>query len=203
MNKLHIEEGHKGLNSLRKYLLMKMIYIEGCTFITDYVVKNCTTCNKKRGIPFKSDQPKQIITYYPKQRYIMDLTELPKDLLKEKEEKFYLFNIIDHFSKFGMSFLLENKEAKTILHYLEFALECYGMPEEIGSDNGREFKNKIMENYLAKNEIKIIHGMPYNPHSPGVVERFHQTTKDLLYSKYTENTKLFKIKEALEIVIKK
>ena len=40
-----------------------------------------------------------------------------------------------------MSFLLENKEAKTILHYLEFALECYGMPEEIGSDNGREFKN--------------------------------------------------------------
>ena len=89
------------------------------------------------------------------------------------------------------------------MHYLEFALECYGMPEEIGSDNGREFKNKIMENYLAKNEIKIIHGMPYNPHSPGVVERFHQTTKDLLYSKYTENTKLFKIKEALEIVIKK
>ena len=71
----------------------------------------------------------------------MDLTELPKDLLKEKEEKFDLFNIIDHFSKFGMSFLLENKEAKTILHYLEFALECYGMPEEIGSDNGREFKN--------------------------------------------------------------
>ena len=57
-------------------------------------------------------------------------------------------------------FLLENKEAKIILHYLEFALECYGIPEEIGSDNSREFKNKIIENYLAKKEIKIIHSMP-------------------------------------------
>ena len=102
-------------------------------------------------------------------------------------------NIIDHFSKFGISFLLENKEAKIILHYLELALEYYGMPEEIGKDNGKEFKNINIENYLAKKEIKIIHGISYNPHSQGVVERFHQTIKDMLYSKYAE----------LEIVVKK
>ena len=43
----------------------------------------------------------------------MDLTELPIEL-KSNCEYNYLFNIIDHFSKFGISIPLINKEAKTI-----------------------------------------------------------------------------------------
>ena len=203
VDNLHKEEGHKGINSLRTYLLTKMIYIEGATFILNNIINNCISCNEKKGIPFKRGPPKQIITYYPKQRYVMDLTDIPKDIQKGNKEKLYLFNIIDHFYKYGMSYLIENKEAKTILYYLNFALECNGIPEEIGTDNGKEFKNKIIENYLTKKEIKLIHGSPYNPHSQGVVERFHQTIKDMLFCKYAEDPKKFKIKEALEFVVRK
>ena len=203
VKKLHAEEGHKGITSLRNYILNKMFYIEGSTFITNLVIKNCIPCSEKKGKTFKREPPKQIITYYPKQRYIMDLTEIPKDLKINNNENLYLFNIIDHFSKYGMSFLIENKEAKTILYYLNFALECNGIPEEIGTDNGKEFKNKLIETYLHDREIKLIHGMPYNPHSQGVVERFHQTIKDMLFCKYAENPKNFKIKESLEIVVNK
>ena len=77
----------------------------------------------------------------------MDLTELPNEL-KINNSYLYLFNIIDHFSKFGMSYLIENKEAKTILKFLKNALECNGFPPEICSDNGKEFKNKLIEDYL-------------------------------------------------------
>ena len=45
----------------------------------------------------KRETPKQILTYYPKQRYLMDLTELPLELKKDNNYS-YLFNIIDHFS---------------------------------------------------------------------------------------------------------
>ena len=45
--------------------------------------------------------------------------------------------------------------------------------------------------------------MPYNPHSQGVVERFHKTIKDALYCIYADNQNDFDIKESLEIVIKK
>ena len=131
----------------------------------------------------------------------MDLSELPYEFNKIHNR--YLFCIIDHFSKFGMAFIIENKEANTILKYLKLALECNGYPEEIGSDNGREFKNNLIENYLKENNIKFIHGAPYNRHSQGVVERFHQTIKDLIYSVYMEKNKNFDIKDCLNISLKK
>ena len=66
-----------------------------------------------------------------------------------------------------------NKEAKTIFESLKIAYEYSGFPEEIGSDNGKEFKNTLIEGYLKEKNIKFIHGQPYNPQSKGVVERFH------------------------------
>ena len=76
-----------------------------------------------------------------------------------------------------MSYLIENKKSSTIYKNLKFALDCNGFPYEIGSDNGKEFRNELIENYLKSKNIKYIHGMPYNPHSQGVVERFHKQLK--------------------------
>ena len=132
----------------------------------------------------------------------MDLTELPKEL-KANNNYIYLLDIIDHFSKYGISIPLENKEANTVFKNLKTALECNGFPEELGSDNGKEFKNKILEKYLKEKNIKFVHGLPYNPHSQGVVERFHKTVKDHLYSVYCDDIESFDILKALDTVVKK
>ena len=55
-----------------------------------------TTRNK-----LKRESCKQIITYYPRQRYFMDISELPLDISKDKS---YLFSIIDNFSKYGIAY---------------------------------------------------------------------------------------------------
>ena len=52
----------------------------------------------------------------------MDLTEIPIEL-KSNNNFNYLFNIKDHFSKFGISIPVINKEAKTILENLKIVLE--------------------------------------------------------------------------------
>ena len=201
LNNLHKEDNHRGIKSLRNYLLERGYYIEGSTFLINYILKNCITCiGKASRTKLKREPTKQIITYYPKQRYVMDITEVPDELISDTRK--YLFCIIDHFSKYGMAFIINNKEATTILKYLKIALEANGFPEEIGSDNGKEFKNKLIENYLEENNIKFIHGAPYNPHSQGVVERFHQTIKDLLYSIY-QDEKNMELKECLDIALKK
>ena len=132
----------------------------------------------------------------------MDITELPIEL-KFNNKYNYLLNIIDHFSKFGMSIPVENKESNTTFNNLKVALECNGFPTEIGSDNGKEFRNNIIENYLKEKHIKFIHGLPYNPHSQGVVERFHKTIKDALYCLYSDNKEGFDLVHTLDIVIKK
>ena len=202
LHNIHKEDGHRGITSLRKYLNNNNIFIEGVNFLTEYTVKNCESCAEKNKTKYKREPAKQIITFYPKQRYIMDLTELPKEL-KTNNNFIYLLDIIDHFSKYGISIPLENKEANTIFENLKTALECNGFPEELGSDNGKEFKNKILESYLNEKNVTFVHGLPYNPHSQGVVERFHKTVKDSLYSLYCDNIESFDIIKALDIVIKK
>ena len=199
---IHKDDGHKGIASLRQYLAYNNIYFEGYTYLTEYVVKNCVSCAGKNKNKLKREPPKQIITFCPRQRYIMDITELPLEL-KSNNKYAYLFNIIDHFSKFGMSYLIENKKSSTIYKNLKFALDCNGFPYEIGSDNGKEFRNELIENYLKSKNIKYIHGMPYNPHSQGVVERFHKTIKDGLYCRYNDNPGNFDINQSLEFIIKK
>ena len=50
----------------------------------------------------------------------MDLPELPYELNKNKN--IYLFCIIDHFSKNGNTFIIENKEVNTTSKYLKLFL---------------------------------------------------------------------------------
>ena len=48
-----------------------------------------------------------------------------------------------------------NKEAKTIFESLKIAYEYSGFPEEIGSDNWKEFKNTLIEGYLKKKILNL------------------------------------------------
>ena len=61
----------------------------------------------------------------------MDIAELPKEF-KIIDKYKYLFNIIDHFSKFGISISIENKEINIILKNLKITLEYNGFTQEIG-----------------------------------------------------------------------
>ena len=56
---------------------------------------------------------------------------------------------------------------------------------------------------MKDKKIKLIHGLPYNPNSQGIVERFHKNIKDYLYSIYSDDKKLFGLKQRIDIVIKK
>ena len=70
-------------------------------------------------------------------------------------------------------------------------------------DNGKEFRNNMMESYLKDKKIRLIQGLQYIPHSQGVIERFHKTIKDYLYSIYSDDKENFDLKLSINIVIKK
>lgn len=67
IGKLHSEDDHRGINSLRHYLLERGYYVEGSTFIIKYIINNCTTCNINCRNNVKREPVKQIITFYPKE----------------------------------------------------------------------------------------------------------------------------------------
>jgi len=44
-------------------------------------------------------------------------------------------------------------------------IKLYGAPKRIGTDNGKEFINILLNSFCAENNIEIEHGLPYKPHS--------------------------------------
>ena len=83
------------------------------------VVNQCSKCFLKNNIDKENRREKtnKIIFKEPKSRYVGDLTNIPNEL-RTKTKYIYQFTIIDHFSKFLNSYLLENKKANSILKRL-------------------------------------------------------------------------------------
>ena len=102
---------------------------------------------------------------------------------------------MNHFSKFLIS------DGKTTATHLKNCFKDYGEPEQIGSDNGSEFTNKNVTNLLNAENIDLILGKPYNPHSQGTVERVHRTVRNALVCKYLENKEKFNLVNSLNEVV--
>ena len=91
------------------------------------------------------------------------------------------------FRRKGIIYGLQNKLFDIILqNKIEFCLNN-GFPQEFLSDNGQELKNNKTNEFYTKNNIRFIHGIPYNPHSQGTIERFHYTIKKYLAKEYISN----------------
>ena len=56
-------------------------------------------------------------------------------------------------------------------------LISYLKPKILHLDNGGEFRNKVMENYLNENNIDHINECPCNSQHKGAVEVFNKTFK--------------------------
>ena len=113
----------------------------------------------------------------------------------------FIFNIIDHFSKMCRSYILNDKKAINILVCIEDFIQKFGKPISIGSDNGREFKIVIINDFMNQNNIKFIHGLPWKPHSQGVFERVHRTIKTGLIVKKLQNGHNYNLEQDLEETI--
>ena len=50
-----------------------------------------------------------------------------------------------------------------------------GFPSIVQSDNGKEFKNQVLQNYLKSVNVISKFGRPRHPQSQGQVERANQT----------------------------
>ena len=75
-------------------------------------------CTNKEKVSLKKLKIKRIITIGPHIRYIGDLWELEKNLVKITGYKFIL-EIVDHFSKWMWCYPLINKEGEIVLKKLK------------------------------------------------------------------------------------
>jgi hypothetical protein len=86
--------------------------------------------------------------------------------------------IVDDFSRFTWVFFLQDKSETqgTLKRFLRRAQNEFELKvKKIRSDNGSEFKNLQVEEYLEEEGIKHEFSAPYTPHQKGVVVSVFRT----------------------------
>ena len=94
---------------------------------------------------------------------------------------------MDVFSRKAMIYGINSKESKMIITYIIDFCSNHNIPKEFSSDNGAEFKNKFFDDYCQMNNIKFLHGMPFNARAQGTIERFNYTIKKNLLKEFIAN----------------
>ena len=117
--------------------------------------------------------------YHNDEIWSLDILDL-KDFCPENNRGYrYVLVIIDNFSNFAFTKLLKNENAQTIKDSFEKNLiGSKRKPNLIETDRGKQFYNKIFQDLLNKNKIKL-----YSRNSSyGAVfaERFNRTIRDIL-----------------------
>jgi transposase InsO family protein len=104
----------------------------------------------------------------------MDITYMPTALTGEK----YLLVLIDCFTKYVWTWALKNRDAESVLSAIKSLLEKEQW-EILQSDNGGEFRNGDLHDFVTSIETRIIHSAPHHPQTNGQVERTNQTLKKI------------------------
>ena len=138
-----------------------------------FINEICSKPPKKNYPTNKTD------VYYIDEIWSLDILDL-KDYGPENNRGYrYVLVIIDNFSKFGWPIPLKNKNAQTIKNSFEnILINSKRKPILIESDRGKEFYNKIFQDFPNKNNIKIY--SRNSSYGAIFVERFNRTIRDLV-----------------------
>ncbi|KAJ8030247.1 hypothetical protein HOLleu_26606 [Holothuria leucospilota] len=112
----------------------------------------------------------------------MDLADLSSLSRYNKGYKF-LLTCIDVLSKFAWVIPLKNKTGRTLLQAVKTILSSGRKPDQIHTDRGTEFVNKLLQNYLKDEGIHFF--TTNNETKASVVERFNRTLKSKMWKYFT------------------
>lgn len=90
-----------------------------------------------------------------------------------------VFNVVDHYSRFFIASKISSSiPARKVIEYLENAMEMYGAPERIRTDNGPEFRSKLFQLWLKEKSIKWEQIQPGKPQQNACIERLNRTFRE-------------------------
>ena len=101
-------------------------------------------------------------------------------LPKTKAGNSYLLTIMCESTRFPEAIPLRNIKAPTIIKALLKFFTLFELPKAIQSDQGSNFMSNVFQQVVYELGIKQYKSSAYHPESQGVVERFHQTLKNMI-----------------------
>ena len=173
--------GHLGVNKTY-HKILNHFYWPGLKADVSNYCKSCHTCQvvgkPNQVIPKAGLQPIPAFDE-PFSRIIIDCVG---PLPKTKSGNEYLLTIICASTRFPEAIPLRNIKTKTIVKALVKFFTFVGLPKSVQSDQGSNFMSGIFQQVMHELGIKQYRSSAYHPESQGVLERFHQTLKNMIRS---------------------
>ena len=175
-----LSAGHQGWQKTLDRLKSIAYWIGMATDVKDY----CRSCN--HCVPAKQSLPPKVPLVKfpigePWKRIAMDVLEVP---LNSKGNR-YILVVQDYFTKWLEAFPMANQRAETIVEMLAMlAIHfCrFGIPQELHSDQGRNFESILVSSLCNAFAIKKTRTSAYHPQGDGLVERSNRILLDMLRS---------------------
>ena len=181
----HVTSSHKGRDEVFRRISENYTGISKIK--VGELVSTCQSCqlftpltSNPRIIPIRA--------HYVWERLQMDIVNI-SEYQQLNDGYCYLLNVIDCFSKYVFSTPLRQQTALAVHNYLEELFLVEGYPYILHSDNGKEFKNTLVQDLCTTNNIKFIYGQPRHPQTQGTIERVNQTiTRSIIKSCHESQT---------------
>ncbi|KAJ7428143.1 endogenous retrovirus group K member 18 Pol protein-like protein [Pitangus sulphuratus] len=92
----------------------------------------------------------------------------------------YVHVSIDTFSRYIVATAHSGEKSRDVRKHFLAAFARMGVPKQIKTDNGPSYVAKDTQVFFSSWGITHLTGIPYNPTGQGIVERAHQSIKNLL-----------------------
>lgn len=147
---------------------------------------------------FHRHKTNPVFVYSRREQIQADLIDV-SDLKPENDGITFLLVLIDVFTKKLFVRSLKQKTAIQTKNAIQSIVELIDKPiKAILFDRGKEFKNKIVENYLKSVNIKFSY--PSSEKKCAVVERANRSLQDLIY-RYLEHNQTYRYIDKLEALV--
>ena len=170
----------KTLDKLRETYFFKHMYAACHRY-----VQGCTTCQEKdRGLKYQAPMgtmPEPLGAWHTV------AVDVLGPLPQTKTGKKYIIVITDYLTKYVLAVATRNQTAETTAAVLMEKFLEYGLPEKLITDNGSNFRSRLMNELCRLLKISRLFTTPYHPQFDGLCERYNRTLAAMLRAFVSEN----------------
>ncbi|XP_033121564.1 uncharacterized protein K02A2.6-like, partial [Anneissia japonica] len=141
-------------------------------------IRNCSACEINQALP--KDQPLQT-SELPCRPW----SKLGMDLVGPIQGE-YILTITDYYSSYPEAIIVKEITSNVIIECLQLVFARFGYPDEVLTDNGKQFISAKIEKYFNACGIKHLLASPYYPKTNGEIERFHRYLKKCIKNAKTK-----------------